>query len=100
MVIRELKIISDRDNKLVERRELTVEIDHFGSGTPTRNEIREKIAEMLKVPVNLVIVRKLETEYGLNVSTALIHIYSSEERLRKIEPEHVIRKNFGEEKGE
>lgn len=100
MVIRELKIIDDKENKLVGRRELIVEIDHFGGGTPARGEIRQKVAEMVKVPAKLVVVRRLETEYGLNVSTALIHIYSSEDRLRRIEPEHVIRKNFGEERGE
>ena len=98
MVIQELKIVSERENKVVGRKELVVEISHTGKGTPKRSEIREKVSEMLKVPGNLVVVRKILTEYGMTLSQALIHVYPSEERLKSIEPRHIVKKNFEESK--
>ncbi len=98
MSVKELKLVEERDNKLVGRKEYVFIVDHYGSGTPRRAEVREKVAELLGVPANFIVVRKLETEYGLTRSKALVHVYSSEARLREVEPEHVIRKNFGGEK--
>lgn len=94
-----IKIVEDRDNKLIGRRELIVLIDHFGKGTIPRRELRRRIAQMLSVNEDLVYVRKIETEYGLMISKARVHIYESVERALEIEPEHIIRKNRGGEEG-
>lgn len=97
MSVKEVKLLEERENKLVGRKEAVFMVDHFGGGTPKRAVVREKIAELLGVPVNFVVVRRIETEYGAMRSKVLAHIYDSEARLREVEPEHVIRKNFGGE---
>jgi len=95
MSVKEIKLLEERENRLVGRKEAVFLVDHFGEGTPRRLAVRERVAEALGVPVNFVVVRRIVTEYGATRSKALVHIYDSEARLREVEPEHVIRKNFG-----
>ncbi len=97
MSVKQIKLLEERDNKLVGRKEAVFLVDHFGSGTPRRADIRKSVAEALGVPVNFVVVRRILTEYGATRSKVYVHIYDSEERLRRVEPKHIIRKNFGGE---
>ncbi len=94
-----LEILESRDNRLVERRELTVRIVHWPEGTPPRQLIREHIAKILGVNPDTVYVRKITTEYGSCESLARVHVYDTVERALKFEPEHVVKKNRGESKG-
>ncbi len=95
----EVNIIWDRENKLVERKELEIEISHFGKGTPTRLELRKILSSLLNVPEDLIFVRNIRSEYGLNKSRARIHIYENKERALELEPKHIVRKH-SKERGE
>jgi len=92
-----VEILSSRDNRLIERKEYIVKIVHWPQGTPSRKELRERIARMLGVSPDLVYVRKLKTEYGKCESLARVHVYESAERARSIEPSYIIKRNLGEE---
>ncbi len=94
-----LEILESRDNKLIGRKELIVRIDHWPQGTPPRKELRERIAQMLKVNPEAVYVRKVKTEYGKCESLARIHVYESAQRALQIEPAHVVKKNKGAQDG-
>jgi len=90
----EVSIISDRYNKLVGRRELRVVLSHGGRGTPSRKEVIEALKNLLKLPESQVIlVKKLLTEYGMGRSTALIHVYDSLERAKMFEPTYILRRH-------
>jgi len=91
----QVKVLRDVENKVLNRKELILRIDHIGSKTPTRNEVRELVSSMFSVPSNLVIVRKLRTLTGTNVTEAHIHVYKDEKSLQEIEPEHIKLRNFG-----
>lgn len=89
-----IKIVSDRVNRLVGRRELRVVLDHPGSSTPSRREVIEKLRELLSLSERqVVIVRKILTEYGLGRSSALVHVYDDPERAKQFEPPHLLRKH-------
>lgn len=90
----EVSIASDRFNKLVRRREMKIIIEHPGAGTPSRKEIAEKVRVLLNLPEQQVlIVRKILTEYGLGRSSVLVHIYDEAERAKRFEPVHLLKKH-------
>ncbi|RLG87469.1 MAG: 30S ribosomal protein S24e [Thermoprotei archaeon] len=86
-------IVRERYNKLIGRRELEVMVDHMFKGTPRRLELREAIARLFGVDPSLVIVKKIVSEYGWGKSRAKVFIYDSMDRLKIIEPEHMLRKH-------
>jgi len=92
-----IEILESRENKLIERKELIVRISHWPQGTPSRKEVRERIAKLLGVDPNLVYIRRLKTEYGMCESLARVHVYQSLERALKFEPKHIIRRDSGGE---
>ncbi len=96
----ELKIIEDVQNKVVGRREIKAVIFHIGKGTPSRIEIRRKISEILKVPMENVYVRIIKTEYGTGRSVARIHVYNDPQRAVAIEPEYIIKRNTPKQESE
>ncbi len=96
----ELEIIEDFHNKVIGRRELKTIIYHLGKGTPSRIKVREKISELLKVPVDRVYVRLIKTEYGTGRSIARIHVYDDPQRALAIEPEYIIKRNTPAQGGE
>ncbi|RLF05829.1 MAG: 30S ribosomal protein S24e [Thermoprotei archaeon] len=96
-----IRVIEVKENPLLRRKEVKLRVDHFGKGTPRRNEIREYVAKLYNVPVDVVFVVKIKTEYGMNISTVTVHVYESRERALEIESEYIIIRNEGkkEEKG-
>ncbi|MEM1873412.1 MAG: 30S ribosomal protein S24e [Acidilobaceae archaeon] len=90
------EIRREKYNPLVGRIELEVEIEHLLKPTPSRVDVRRAIAEAYGVDLERVYVRSLNTEYGVGVTRAVIHIYDSVERAKSFEPEYVIKRNEGE----
>jgi small subunit ribosomal protein S24e len=87
------EVISEKDNPLIKRKELIVRIGHIGKSTPSRGLIRHEIARIYNVEPELVYVRGIKTEYGMGVTEAEVHIYSSVERAKLFEPKHVLKRN-------
>ncbi|AFA38780.1 Ribosomal protein S24E [Pyrobaculum oguniense TE7] len=86
-----------RENKLLARREVLVEISHQKAPTPTRKDVREWVAKQLGVDVSSVFIRKIKTEYGIGKSVAEVHVYSDGKMARIIEPLYIHARNLGEE---
>jgi len=95
--MKDLKILEENENKLFNRLELYVEINHEQSPTPTRKEIKSKIAALKGVNENLVIVDSIKTSFGFPVSYVRIRIYKDENDLKKLEPKYLIKRNTFEE---
>ena len=94
-------VIEEKYNPLIKRIEVMGLIYHIGKGTPARKTIREKVANAYNKPIDVVYIRKLESEFGIGRTRALIHIYDSVERALAFEPKHIIQRDTGKkEKGE
>jgi len=89
----DVKIVERRENKLLDREELYVIIDHKGEATPKREDLRKKIAAMTGKSEDLVVVSKILSMYGMQKSRALIHVYNSKDTLLKVEPKHILKRN-------
>ncbi|MCS7107679.1 MAG: 30S ribosomal protein S24e [Acidilobaceae archaeon] len=90
------EVLEERQNKVIGRREVTLKVYHPLASTPSRVELRRRLAQRYGVDIARLYVRSVLTEYGANVSTVVVHIYESPERAKLFEPEHVIKKNGGE----
>jgi len=91
------KVVETKRNPLLHRTEILAEVWHVGLPTPTRLEVRKKIAEMLGAPIENVYVRKLLTSYGIGRSTALVHVYDDPKTAERIEPFHIRVRNLPKE---
>ena len=90
----EIKIIQQQQNILLKRKEISFEIDHTQTkGTPSRVEIRHKLAEMLKTKPELVYVKLVETKTGTMKATGQANAYETVEQAKRVEPEYIIARN-------
>lgn len=95
----EVKIISKKYNPLLKRKEVIFEVKHEKvKGTPPRLEIRTKLAEMLKMKLERVYVRRVETKTGTMIALGEANAYDTAEQAMLIEPKYVIERNTPKEK--
>ncbi|MHA1298104.1 MAG: 30S ribosomal protein S24e [Candidatus Helarchaeota archaeon] len=88
-----INIISEKKNVLLKRKEITFEIEHEKKSTPTRYEIRKKIAAQLNAPLENTYIKSLKSKFGLPRTIGVARIYESEERAKLLEPKHIIKRN-------
>ena len=94
----EIEILAEKENPLIDRREIEFRIDHFGEGTPNRLDIKNKIAAMEGSDSKLTIVRKLNTHYGRSLIIGKVMIYGNADDLKFFEPFHIKVRNLDPEK--
>jgi len=94
-VSEELTVTVTREwyNKLLDRVEVELYMDHITRGTPSRNEVREIVSKLYGVDPKLVVVKNIFSEYGRGSSKAHIHIYRSIERMKILEPKYLLKRN-------
>jgi small subunit ribosomal protein S24e len=91
----EIKIISEKENPLLKRKEINFQVEHNETGnTPPRLEVRKAVATTLKKDLDLVFVKKCETKTGTHVAVGIANVYDSVEQARLIEPEYIIKRNM------
>lgn len=93
----EIKIVSEKQNPMLKRREVTFQTEHDQTGsTPSRLETRKAVAAKLKVDENMVFIKKCETRTGTHTAVGVGHIYDSIEQAKLIEPEYIVKRNIPE----
>ena len=95
-----INILSETENKLLNRQEIEFEIEHSTGSTPKRLEIKKKIAAQFNKEDALTIIKKLDTKYGTGLTIGNARIYNSMIDIQDIEPAYVIKRNNPEEKAE
>ena len=88
----EIEIIEERENPLLERRELTVKVTH-DAATPPRDAVREKLIALLNAGKDTVILGSLKSKFGARESIAAVKVYKTKERALQVEPRHLLEKN-------
>ncbi len=79
-----MKIVNEINSPLLNRREIKIELDYSGA-VPSKDSIKKKISENLKIDENLVIVKHVYPRYGENKADAIAYAYKSEDDIKKIE---------------
>jgi small subunit ribosomal protein S24e len=89
----ELRVVSERFNKLIRRLEVEAVVTHQGMSTPSRRELIEVLSKLYSKGPELVVVRKIESEYGMGVSRVYAYIYEDLGRLKLFEPKYILRRH-------
>ena len=89
----EVKIISEKDNPLLKRKEVRFHVKHDSATTPPRLEIRKAVADALKASVDLVFVKKFETRSGMHLAVGVANLYDSVDHAKLVEPEYIVKRN-------
>jgi len=95
-----IKILSQRRNNLLRRREVTFEIVHEKGGTPTRLETRQQLSTALDADIGCVYIKKIETKTGSVITVGEANVYDSVEQAEKTEPDYIVSRNVPKEKAE
>ena len=88
-----IKIVKKTENKLLDRVELDVEIDHQGEPVPTRDTVLARVAAEVNKEKNQVVLIKVQTKFGIGISHATIHAYNTSERAIEVEREHLLKRS-------
>jgi small subunit ribosomal protein S24e len=94
----DIRITQKQKNPALQREEIEFEVKESKT-TPTRKEIREKIAALIASKPELVIIEKIMTHFGSTEVTGKARAYENEEKLKKTELNHLINKSAGIKKG-
>lgn len=92
-----IDVLEEKENPLLDRKELTVKVIHKGKATPKKDEIRDKIIAKLGANKDTLILGPLNQRFGSTDSLAKVKIYKTKERLIQVEAPHRIKKNIKEE---
>jgi len=83
------------ENNVIGRKEVFVKLFHIGTGTPSRKEVKKTVASALSVAEDLIVIRKIFTNYGAGISNVRLHVYNNKEVLAKFEPKYLIDRDQG-----
>lgn len=92
----ELEITGKNENKTLQKQQVELKTKN-AIITPSRKELRPKIAAMLNAKENLVVIGKIEHEYGNRESTIFVDIYENEEAMKK-SAQYLINRDQGKKK--
>jgi small subunit ribosomal protein S24e len=95
-----ISIVQEKENPLLDRKEVVVRISHKGATTPKRIEIRNKILAKLGAAEDCLILGPLKQRYGATEALATVKIYRSKKRALELERPHIIKKNFPTEEAQ
>ncbi len=93
----ELEITGKKENKALQRQEVEIGIKN-AKITPSRKELRPKIAALAGAKEELVVIEHIDHSFGTREGKIKACIYENEEVLKKIEPVHFIERDLGKKK--
>lgn len=85
-----VRILSNKHNELLKRNEIIFTLHHEGAPTPSRIEVRKELASVLKVGVDRIYIRKMESVTGAATSIGEAHLYDSPENAKAMEAKHIL----------
>lgn len=88
-----IEYTSEKDNALFERKEVCFVVDHDREATPGRNAVAEEIAKKYGSQRNLVVIEKLESEYGVGKSKGYAKVYANKKAALKYENGKLLKRN-------
>ncbi|KAJ1724955.1 ribosomal 40S subunit protein S24B [Coemansia erecta] len=83
-------------NRLLQRKQMVVEVIHPGLANVSKTDIRDRIAKQYKAETEAVFPFGFSTQFGGGRSTGFVLIYDSFEAAQKFEPKYrLIRQGHG-----
>lgn len=89
----ETEVLSRRENPLFERIEIEFHTRHTSEPTPTRDALREEIAKIAKAKKDLVIIDRMDSDFGRPETSGYAKVYKSMDRILSVERKHILVRN-------
>lgn len=92
-----IKIEEKHENSLLKRQDITFIVEHTGTATPPRLDVRDKLAAQMNCQTDQLYVIKLQGLFGQSSTRGLAHLYPSKEAALAQEQNHIIKRHSLEE---
>ncbi len=89
----EIEIEEEKENKLLNRRDLVFIVTHGNSPIPSRDRMRDKISNFMDVPKDRIVIDNIEAKFGMDKAKIISKVYNNKDDVIKYESEHSIRRN-------
>lgn len=88
-----IKIEDKQENSLLKRQDITFLVEHAGTSTPPRLDVRDKLAAQMNCQTDQLYIIKLQGLYGQSATRGLAHLYASKEEALAQEQAHIIKRH-------
>lgn len=79
-----MKIIDEKQNKLLNRKEVVLKLDFKDKATPSKTDVLKHVAGAVKAKEDAIYVEDINQTYGNTTGEALVYVYNSKADLDKI----------------
>jgi len=90
----DLRVKQDTYNPLFKRKEVSLEVEHDGEGTPSRVDLRKAVAAKFNTKAENVYVIDVETNTGTQNAKCLIEVYEDAKVAEQTVPKHIQTRNL------
>jgi len=88
----DVEIIAEDENPMLHRTDVTFRVRH-DEATPERLSVRDSLAATLSKDAEEVVVRKLDTKFGMRETVGTAKVYEDAEYAADVEQEHMLERN-------
>jgi len=89
-----LKVKQDTYNPLLKRKEVSLEVEHEGQGTPSRVDLRKAVASKFSTKPENVYVIDVETKTGTQNALCQVEVYEDAETAQQTVPKYIRIRNL------
>ena len=90
----DVKVKQDTYNPLLKRKELSIEVEHDGQGTPSRVDLRKAVASKFGTKPENVYVIDVETRTGTQNAQCLVEVYEDAQTAQQTVPKYIQTRNL------
>jgi small subunit ribosomal protein S24e len=88
----EITVISEEENPMLHRTDVRFRVSH-AEATPDRLAVRDSLAARLNKDANEVVVRRLDTKFGMRETVGEAKVYQGAEFAEDVEQDHMLARN-------
>lgn len=88
----EVTVEKDNQNPVLKRKEVHIKLK-YDSQTPSRTDMRQKLAGLYATNAENVVVDYIKPEFGMGEANCYAKIYDNVEDLNRFESKHIIKRN-------
>ena len=93
-----IEILEEKENKPLSRKEISFRVEHMGTTTPSRADVKSKIVAQFDADASAVVITNLDTQFGIGITKGSARIYSDPEQMKRTEHEFLIKRHEQKEK--
>ncbi len=88
----EVEIIDEDENPMLHRTDVRFQLTHE-EATPSRLSVRDSLAAKLNKDASEVVVRKLDTKYGMRKTVGYAKVYENADHAKAVEQNYALERN-------